>query len=345
MALWANLIKKQEYIPVGCVLSAAVAVCLRGGVCPEEGVYISPSLLWTEFLTHTCENITFSATSFAEGKNKVKISLKIARFSGYGGHLPCCQVRQGVLMVLWIKNLGLYIFVICTYLWSITVLNSQYLSWKSPAPKNSTSKLEKCIYAFKAYYWHLYMRESCNSCQTELHVWRNKMLLQYSSHSLHTKQVYGTEMMINHCIFPLFILHFQNGCIFYSAVFTTLELGLFDSKELWSQINLAVWHCSEHLSLFSRCEVTGFHSVYNRTLVHDPGQSIPRHSQFKILLLSSPGLDFLTRKRRGILIQNFGIWILSCYERKQLVALILILGMHYSISFTIQNSTTWRWAK
>ena len=160
------------------------------------------------------------------------------------------------------------------------------------------------------------MRESCTSCQTDLHVWRNKMLLQYSSHNLHTNQMYGTEMMINYCIFPLFILHFQNGCIFYSAVFTALEQGLSDSKELWSLINLAVWHGSYHLSLFSRCEVTGFHSVYNRTLVHDPGQSIPRHSQFKILLLSSPGLDFLTRKRRGILIQNFGIWISSCYEGK-----------------------------
>ena len=66
---------KQECIPAGCVPSAAVAVASWGGVtaqgrvclgegwvgvclvCPE-GVW-QTSHLWTEFLTHTCENITF----------------------------------------------------------------------------------------------------------------------------------------------------------------------------------------------------------------------------------------------------------------------------------------------
>ena len=76
---------EQECIPVGCVASAAVAVCWggvsawQGGclpargrgaclVCPGRGRYL-PSLsrgcladtppLWTEFLIHTCENINF----------------------------------------------------------------------------------------------------------------------------------------------------------------------------------------------------------------------------------------------------------------------------------------------
>ena len=86
---------KQECIPVGCVPFAAVAVCwdvcpgsvcLGRGICPLVGVClggggcaggicmgcvcsggvsapvhagIQTPLLWTEFLTHACENITF----------------------------------------------------------------------------------------------------------------------------------------------------------------------------------------------------------------------------------------------------------------------------------------------
>ena len=53
-------IKKQECIPVGCVSSAAVAVCL-GGVSAWERVFARGGVhnpLWTEFLTHACENIT-----------------------------------------------------------------------------------------------------------------------------------------------------------------------------------------------------------------------------------------------------------------------------------------------
>ena len=46
----------QECVPVGCVPSAAVAVCLGGGGVSACGVYTSPR---TEFLTHACENITF----------------------------------------------------------------------------------------------------------------------------------------------------------------------------------------------------------------------------------------------------------------------------------------------
>ena len=74
-------INKQECIPVGCVPSAAVAVgrgvCPGGGgVCPGgisqhalgSGVYSSacwdtPPPLWTEFLIHACENITFPQKS------------------------------------------------------------------------------------------------------------------------------------------------------------------------------------------------------------------------------------------------------------------------------------------
>ena len=67
-------IDKQECIPVGCVPSAAIAMSIpactaQGGVCPRgvsaqgEGVCIpacaeAQTPLWTEFLTHTCENIT-----------------------------------------------------------------------------------------------------------------------------------------------------------------------------------------------------------------------------------------------------------------------------------------------
>ena len=86
----------QEYIPVGCIPSAAVAVrwggvsawegsaqggllggvwqrvsCLPRGEClpslPGGGVCQTPPPLWTEFLTHACENI--SAISFVDGKN------------------------------------------------------------------------------------------------------------------------------------------------------------------------------------------------------------------------------------------------------------------------------------
>ena len=42
----------QECIPVGFVPSAC------RGVSAQEGVYTPPSL-WTEFVTHACENITF----------------------------------------------------------------------------------------------------------------------------------------------------------------------------------------------------------------------------------------------------------------------------------------------
>ena len=48
--------KNQECIPVGCVPS----LCLVGrDVCPRWCTPPPPPPLWTEFLTHTCENITF----------------------------------------------------------------------------------------------------------------------------------------------------------------------------------------------------------------------------------------------------------------------------------------------
>ena len=61
---------QQECIPVGCVPSAAITisggVCLgaqgRGGMCVSQqstGQTPPPPPLWTEFLTHACENITF----------------------------------------------------------------------------------------------------------------------------------------------------------------------------------------------------------------------------------------------------------------------------------------------
>ena len=76
-----NKIKEQECIPVGCVPSAAVVVywvggCLPGGMfaqgvsaqrgvclgegdCGGRGCLKDSALLWTEFLRHACENITF----------------------------------------------------------------------------------------------------------------------------------------------------------------------------------------------------------------------------------------------------------------------------------------------
>ena len=62
-----EIINAPECISLGCVPSAAVAifgggwgVCLGWGVCP--GMCLPGgcvSALWTEFLTHACENITF----------------------------------------------------------------------------------------------------------------------------------------------------------------------------------------------------------------------------------------------------------------------------------------------
>ena len=41
--------------------------CVRGGLL--RGVYTSP--LWTEFLTHACENITFFPQLLSDGNNSV----------------------------------------------------------------------------------------------------------------------------------------------------------------------------------------------------------------------------------------------------------------------------------
>ena len=75
---------EQECIPVGCMLPTAVAVSGGGCLhqCPQDQaphqdqVPLRPGTpwdqappLWTEFLTHTCENSTFPQTLFAGGKN------------------------------------------------------------------------------------------------------------------------------------------------------------------------------------------------------------------------------------------------------------------------------------
>ena len=86
--LACNNMLNQECIPVGCLSSAGLAVgggclsgrclprgCLPGGVCPSACWDSQPpgqtrgvsalvhagihTPLWTEFLTHACENITF----------------------------------------------------------------------------------------------------------------------------------------------------------------------------------------------------------------------------------------------------------------------------------------------
>ena len=84
---------KQDYIPVGCIppacllyLPACTAqggvclVCLGRGVSPCQGGLLARRMvsqhtmgqtpLWTEFLTHACENITLAQTSFACGNNR-----------------------------------------------------------------------------------------------------------------------------------------------------------------------------------------------------------------------------------------------------------------------------------
>ena len=65
-SFWKQNTEIQECIPEGCVPSAAVAVSGGGvclGVCLPRGVSAqgacTPPPVCTEFLTYTCENITF----------------------------------------------------------------------------------------------------------------------------------------------------------------------------------------------------------------------------------------------------------------------------------------------
>ena len=55
---------EQECIPVGCVPSALY----RTGDVSVQGVSVREPPLWTEWLTHACENITLTETSFAGSK-------------------------------------------------------------------------------------------------------------------------------------------------------------------------------------------------------------------------------------------------------------------------------------
>ena len=46
------------WLPRGCLLEGSIAACTgQGGCLPQCMLGYTP--LWTEFLTHTCENITF----------------------------------------------------------------------------------------------------------------------------------------------------------------------------------------------------------------------------------------------------------------------------------------------
>ena len=56
---------KQEFIPVGCVPLASVAM---GGGCLPRGVGLPPPPP-TEFLTYACENITFPQLLLRAVKN------------------------------------------------------------------------------------------------------------------------------------------------------------------------------------------------------------------------------------------------------------------------------------
>ena len=83
-----NPFDKQECIPVGCVPSAAVAVCW-GGICLPGGSACQgglPSLsgggcpLWTEFLTHACENITFQQLRLRTVTSRGQIDIHFVHF-------------------------------------------------------------------------------------------------------------------------------------------------------------------------------------------------------------------------------------------------------------------------
>ena len=78
--IFCSHLNKQEWIPVGCVPSAAVAVCWGvGGVCPGEGVCLpnrgvgvcpggsTPAPLWTD--RHLWKH-NLSATTVPDGKKK-----------------------------------------------------------------------------------------------------------------------------------------------------------------------------------------------------------------------------------------------------------------------------------
>ena len=66
---------KQECIPVGCILPAAVAIRGVSRHPPRPG-----TPLWTEFLTHAYENITLPQTSFAGGNESNKNGRRINMF-------------------------------------------------------------------------------------------------------------------------------------------------------------------------------------------------------------------------------------------------------------------------
>ena len=102
--------EKQECIPVGCVLSAAVAVCLGGvcqeGICPSgclpmggrvaRGVRLPP---WTEFLTDACENITFPQLRLRTVTNK-KDENGFNLSSNHTYIKNCSSVTRGVSKVV-----------------------------------------------------------------------------------------------------------------------------------------------------------------------------------------------------------------------------------------------------
>ena len=106
VAVWNGIIIEQEYIPVGCVLSAVVAVagvwwvcwCLSGGwgVCLEgcqprgclpnggsaRGMYTSPNPVIR--ITDRCKNITFPQLCLRTVKIQLKaVQWKLKRHSSF----------------------------------------------------------------------------------------------------------------------------------------------------------------------------------------------------------------------------------------------------------------------
>ena len=102
--------KRQECIPVGCVLAARrpyAGVCFPGDVCSrgvsapggggcllpgvsalggcipvsQHALRQTPSPLWTEFLTHACENITLA--NFVAASNKRSPQINFGPSAGY----------------------------------------------------------------------------------------------------------------------------------------------------------------------------------------------------------------------------------------------------------------------
>ena len=136
--------QKQECIPVGCVLSAAVAVCSGGGVCSRVGLLLEgvsapgavcllwgvcvcsgrgvcswgavyPSMHWgrppppVERMTDRCKNITFAVSHDVVSKNRAVWQLQHQQFLWL--HVSGCRVH-----LLWLAEVACHHYINCVLL-------------------------------------------------------------------------------------------------------------------------------------------------------------------------------------------------------------------------------------